>query len=501
MKREEAIALLELPREQAISAILELAQKAEHWERLQQKGENTADSPTTPSGMRPVYRKPAARGRKRRPGRKRGHPGAHRPPPQHIDHYQQHCLRHCPDCDSTLGEPIRTHTRIIEDIPAVTPKVTEHTVHGYWCGTCQKLVTAPVTEALPHSVLGLRFLVLTAWLHYSIGISVGNCVKIAAAFLGFTVSPGGLTQGWKNLARLLEGGYEDIRQKIRTSAVLHADETGWRINGITHWLWAFATKQFCYYLIDRHRGTAVVKAVLGTVFPGILITDFWGAYNALSALAKQKCYFHLFTELVKVDKLTTGPPWRRFRKKLARLLRDAVRLGERRAKLSAKRYERRKLRLHRRLDELIAAPWTDRHAKRLVKRLRRHRRELLTFLDHPEVSPYNNHAEQQMRVAVHTRKVSQQNRSLIGAKTHAILLSHFRTAQLQKLNPIDYLMQLVHAALVARKAPAVHMPLQKAAWARTRPPLQIPRPKVDAPSSILRDTARHAKTAYLPEVW
>ncbi|EQD52739.1 hypothetical protein B2A_06437, partial [mine drainage metagenome] len=123
-------------------------------------------------------------------------------------------------------------------------------------------------------------------------------------------------------------------------------------------------------------------------------------------------------------------------------MRDAVRLGERRGQLSAKRYARRKARLERRLDELIATAWTDRHAKRLVKRLRRHRHELLTFLDHANVSPYNNHAEQQMRAAVHTRKVSQQNRSLIGAKTHAILLSHFRTAQLQGLNPIDYVMQL-----------------------------------------------------------
>ena len=465
MRREEAIALLELPREQAITAILELAQQAEQWQRLQKRGEATAESPTTPSGMRPVYTKPAARGRKRRPGRKRGHPGARRPTPDHVDHYEEHGLSQCPHCESALGEPIRSHTRLIEDIPPVTPQVTEHTIHGYWCGTCRKIVTPVITAALPHSTLGLRFLIYTAWLHYAVGVSVGNCVKIAAASLGFTVSPGGLTQGWKNLAFLLEGGYQDILHKIRTSAVLHADETGWRINGVTHWLWAFATRLHCYYLIDRHRGTSVVTGVLGTVFPGILITDFWGAYNALEALAKQKCYFHLFTELVKVDKLTTGPPWRRFRKKLARLLRDAVRLGERRGKLSAMRYERRKTKLHRRLDELIAVPWTDRHAKRLVKRLRRHRHEMLTFLDHADVSPYNNHAEQQMRVAVHTRKVSQQNRSELGAKTHAILLSLFRTAQLQKLNPIDYVMQLARDALTTQiPRPTVEpLPLRKAA--------------------------------------
>jgi len=40
--------------------------------------------------------------------------------------------------------------------------------------------------------------------------------------------------------------------------------------------------------------------------------------------------------------------------------------------------------------------------------------EMLTFPDYMAVSPHNNHAEQQMRTAVHTRKVSQQNRSLQG---------------------------------------------------------------------------------------
>ena len=63
--------------------------------------------------------------------------------------------------------------------------------------------------------------------------------------------------------------------------------------------------------------------------------------------------------------------------------------------------------LHKCLDELIAAAFEDADAKRLIKRLRRHRDEMLTCLDHEGVSPYNNHAEQQMRTAMHTRKVSQ----------------------------------------------------------------------------------------------
>ena len=456
MNRAQALAILELPREQAVNLIVALGEKAERWDLLQAQGAaNTPISPTTPSGMTPVYLKPSARRRAKKPGQKPGHPGACRAPPEHIDDTCEHRLKTCPHCGTAVDKPIREHTRLIEDIPKVVPLVTAHTVHGYWCCQCKTIVTPKVSAALPRSRLGLRLVVYSAWLHYLVGVSVGNCVKIAALSLGFKVSPGGLTLAWKNLALLLEGHYDAIGQHIRHSAVLHADETGWRINGVTFWLWAFATRHYCYYLIHPRRGAAVVQQVLGTLFAGILITDFWGAYHAIEALAKQRCYFHLFTELIKVDKLNASATWKRFRKKLSRFLKDAVRLGQQRQQHSPPTYARRKAQLLQRLDDLIATAFEDADARRLIKRLRRHRGELLTFLDYEGVSPYNNHAEQQMRTAVHTRKVSQQTRSLQGAKTHAIFLSLFRSAELQSLNPFEYVLQLAQATLAGQSTDTI----------------------------------------------
>jgi len=456
VNRAEALAILALPRERAVNLIIAIAEKAERWDVLQAQGAaNTPISPTTPSGMTPVYLKPRARRRSKKPGQKPGHVGACRPAPEHISACEHHRLKACPHCGTAVDQPIREHTRLIEDIPKVVPLVTAHTVHGYWCSHCKTIVVPKVTAALPRSRLGLRLVVYSAWLHYLVGVSVGNCVKTAAVSLGFPVSPGGLTLAWKNLAALLEEHYDAIGNNIRHSAVLHADETGWRINGVTVWLWAFATRHYCYYLIDPRRGAAVVQQVLGTLFAGILITDFWGAYNAIETLAKQRCYFHLFTELIKVDKLNASATWKRFRKKLSRFLKDAVRLGQQRQQHSPPTYARRKAQLHQRLDELIAAAFDDADARRLIKRLRRHRGELLTFLDYEGVSPYNNHAEQQMGTAVHTRKVSQQNRSLQGAKTHAIFLSLFRSAELQALNPFEYVLQLAEAALAGQSTDTI----------------------------------------------
>jgi len=70
------------------------------------------------------------------------------------------------------------------------------------------------------------------------------------------------------------------------------------------------------------------------LFEGVLICDFWGAYNKISVLAKQRCFYHLLSELEKVDKSNKSATWKTFRKKLGRMLMDAVRLSSRKTDLT-----------------------------------------------------------------------------------------------------------------------------------------------------------------------
>lgn len=447
MTRDEAIAILDLPRPKAMKVILALAEKAEKYDELTKEV-----SPTTPSSMTPIYLKPSSGKRKKKPGRKKGHEGASRPRPDTVDHFKEHTLEHCPACQTPLKEPLGDYQRYTEDIPPIEkPEVTQHTVYRYWCPTCRKIVRPTIPDALPRANIGLRLVVFTAWLHYLVGVSVHNIVRLLSVVCRFSISAGGLTQAWCNLARLLEPVYMEIGQKISHSAVLHADETGWRLNGITHWLWGFSTKYLCYYLITKSRGSPVVKEVLGTIYKGILICDFWGAYNKITALAKQRCFYHLFTELVKVDRHNGSSEWKIFRKKFIRLLKDAIRLSERKGQLQPTVYDRRKGRLSDRLGAFLKIDSRDKDVKRLIKRLKRHRDELFTFLDYENVSPYNNHAEQQMRKPVLTRKVSQQNRSEQGTKTQAILMSLFRSVELQGENPVETILSMSKSILADTK--------------------------------------------------
>ena len=69
------------------------------------------------------------------------------------------------------------------------------------------------------------------------------------------------------------------------------------MQGKTYWLWCLATKNAACYLIDPKHGGSVLKRLFRSFFNGVLVTDFWGAYNSVSCLAKQKCLPHLLRDL------------------------------------------------------------------------------------------------------------------------------------------------------------------------------------------------------------
>lgn len=411
-------------------------------------------SPATPSGAIPAFKKPDSTKKprcRRRPGRRKGHPGTTRKIPEHTDREQVHApLEQCPKCKETLDAASTVEAdRIIEGIIAGASEAVRHVRCGRFCQTCDEYVFAPVLDAMPNDRISLYSYVLTAWLHYSSGLSMSNCAKLLG-HCGLSLTKGALAQGWQRLAGHLLPAYQQILERATGSLVLMADETSWRIWGIRHWLWYFGSRYWSYYVIDRHRSKAVVMEVLGELFEGVLITDFYAAYDAIGTWAKQRCIFHLFTELRKVDLRNDDLTWRWFRQKLVRILRDAISLAAN-DKINHATFERRKQRLHHRLDRLLELPTDDKDTLRLIKRLHRYRDEVLTFLDYaPIVSAYNNHSEQQMRVPVQSRRISQGNRSSAGAEAQVVLMSLFRSAELQGRDPVQYVLQLMHDAIAGR---------------------------------------------------
>jgi transposase len=416
-------------------------------------------TPSTPSGMVPVYEKPAVSKRAKTPGAKPGHPGASRKPPPEITHREEHpALETCPLCGSSLPPPSERRFRLIEDIPQTRPEVTEHSIPRHWCPTCQKLVEPPVPDALPGATFGHRLVTLTAWLHYGLGTTISQVLAVLRHSLHFTATEGGLVDTWQRLAAILRPWHDEIGREVKQGGTLHADETGWRVAGRTVWLWCFTTARATYYMIDRSRGAPALLKFFTEEFAGILVTDFWAAYNVVVCLGRQACLVHLFRELERVDELDRSDSWVAFRKKLKRLLGDAIRLGTQRPTLSPESFASRRALLNTRRDELLDAPWTNAHAHRLLKRLRRYRDALFTFLDHPDVPSDNNHAEREIRPAVIIRKNSLCNRSENGASVQAILMSIYRTLRLRGLDPLETIVDALKTYVRTSSLPSLPGP-------------------------------------------
>jgi hypothetical protein len=333
------------------------------------------------------------------------------------------------------------------------PVCTEHTLHRDWCPRCQKRVEPRVSDALPGSTLGNHVLTLSAWLHYGLGNTLSQVVDVFNYHLQLKLTPGGLIQQWYRLQEILYPWYEELQAEALQSAVLHADETGWRVDGKTHWLWCFTTPRLTYYLIDRRRGSPVLAEFFRDEFAGTLVTDFWGAYNFVQCGARQMCLAHLLRDLKFVEQYKRpGPHWPPFVKKLRRLLGDAIRLHKH-GNRDDPAFASRRQRLHDRLAALIDTPWQDSQARRLIKRLRRHQGDLFTFLHRTDVPFDNNHAERAIRPAVIIRKNSYANRSDRGADAQAVLMSIYRTLKQRGHDPITIIRNALTTYLATRQLP------------------------------------------------
>ena len=446
--------LLSMRPEEIRWAFLEITARWAQEREILDSSQTGEISPSTPSGQIPVYEKPNTKRRRGKVGAREGHPGKRREAPERIDEVKEHTLERCPCCGEALEAAFEERERITEDIPEVKSVITKHIIKRYRCKHCGKTVEGRVTEALPRAALGNRILALTAWMHYGLGTTLSQIIAVLNSHLSFKISEGGLVEMWHRLAKILDEWYEEIALEARSEAVLHADETGWRVNGRTHWLWCFTSKNLTCYFINRSRGSPALLEFMGETFSGCLITDFWPAYNLIACKSRQYCLAHMFREIDKVDASNKSEEWKLFKKKLTRLLKDAMRLNQAEG-VDDETWESRYARLLDRLDIICREHDSDHDVVRLCKRLRKYAHGMFTFLVDENVHHTNNHAEREIRPAVIMRKVIQQNRSDKAAHTQEVLMSVYRTLKLRGCDPVKTVVDALSIYLETGKLPVL----------------------------------------------
>jgi transposase len=445
--RDQEIAELKEQLRQALVAIEKLKKQNELLRTKVEELERAGKRQAAPFARRKLVEQ------RKRPGRKAGQGKfAHRakPSPKEVNETKVARLHGCPECGGKLRE-IHKHEQYEVDIPPVEPVITRFVNYSGYCGECKKRVRSrhPEQTSLASGaagvVVGPRAKAFAADLKHRLGVSYGKVSEVLNDAFDLQVSRSGWCQADQKLAEIARPMYEDLIETVRQCSVVHADETGWRIDTLSAWLWVFTNQEVTVYAIRDNRSSDVVIEILGQEFRGTLASDCFLAYDdrRLRDWLKQKCLSHLLKDLKEMEENKTGRALH-FARQLTTLLQQAIALKAEKPRLDPFTFYQRSQVLEAQLDALIGPQrrLKDRENARFARRLRKHRAHLLRFLYVDDLEATNNQAERMLRPAVITRKTNGCNRTRQGADAHAILSSVLVTCHQHSIPILDYLVQL-----------------------------------------------------------
>jgi len=382
-----------------------------------------------------------------------------RPVPAHIDEHRTVELPRdpggtasCPHCHTQLSD-LRHHERVIEEIiPARPITLCYHTTSGY-CPSCRKRIESRAEEQpppadVPHAQLGLNALCTAAILRVIYRLPLRQIASLFEQLPGLSISPAGIVKQLRRLSKWLLTQYHRLKLLIRASAVVYADETGWRTDGKNTQLWTLTTDRHTLYHVDESRSGKVIAQLLGEAFgadgKSTLVSDFYSAYDQFDC-PQQKCLVHLLRELKETIARRTELFSHPFFQRCKRLLKEMLKLKDKAAQLTPEVYAHQVQLLEKRLTQLGEERFDDADADRLARRIGKYNGKLTTFLHKPQVDASNNAAERALRPAVVMRKITGGSRSALSANAWAILASVMRTAQQQGRDLMETLQTLLKA--------------------------------------------------------
>lgn len=389
----------------------------------------------------------------KRPGRKPGTDygrQATRPDPtpeQITETYEAPLPASCPHCGSDAVEATRTALQYQVELPQ-KPIYRRFHVQCGRCRQCRRRLQGrhplQTSNALgaARSQLGPVLQAFLALAQKQLGLAYGKCTRLLQDVWGIRLTRGGVVQALQRLARRVTPAVAQIRQAIRASPEVAADETGWRIGGQSAWLHTQATARAVCYVINRSRASAVTAQVLGWDYAGVLVHDGLRTYDNFSRAQHQQCLAHV---LRRCRELQSDAP-----------ARSAAVLTWIQEHLQEALAHRERLRTEPQRQQTLAL-WVWCHRATLLQRLERWRprrldlcrfrrflqqrsTSLFTFLQHGSQAT-SWRAEQALRPAVVNRKVWGGNRTPLGALVQSTLMTVLGTLERQGHSLLEALSQ------------------------------------------------------------
>src|SRR3989338_1598270 len=423
--------------------ILKLRKENQRLKKIEEEYEEHKHECSILDKKLPYFIKEEIKKRHKTSGQKIGHKGYSRKIPERINFIKKVILDKCPECQGKdISKVQEVRERFVEDIPEPTETIiTKYEIERKYCRNCKKIIEREVEDALPNSRYGLRVMLLVSFMKIGLALPSQKIIQMLQAQYSLIISDGEIYKMLEQVAQAFGLHYKKLQQKIREAAVKHSDETGWRINGKSHWLWLFINSEAAIYIINKKRSSNVPVNFFREQKNKTIINDRYMAYNVLakkSGCSLQLCWAHLL----------------RNTKDLAEHYEEAEYIHKRFKTIfkEADKYEHYANKkqvndLFHKIDLIAEKRYKHSEVRKFVKSVCKfHRENLFRFVTNLEIEATNNRAERGIRKAVIIRKISNGNRSKKGVDILGVLLSVIETLKIQGKNPLNEMRKIIQTS-------------------------------------------------------
>ena len=433
------------------------ARIAELEEQLAQNSRNSSKPPSSdgPGHKNPLRKQPS--GKKR--GGQQGHRKAQREliPEQQCNSVMPLIPEQCAHCGETLAgvdpEPQRHQ---VWDIPPIETIVTEYQRHRLTCLCCEKSTRADLPDGVPTGQAGPNLIAHVGILLTKYRMSHRLVAEYLETILGIPCSDGWIAKLQRIASKSLETPYEQISQQVRQARVVHIDETSYKLENQSGWLWGAIEKAASLFRIAGSRGAGIAQQILGEQYSGIVVSDRYSSYNWLKTERRQLCWAHLKRDFKKLSE-SKHEPTQKIGEQLLELQSRIFDNWHRfkNGQLARSRLKENCLIWQGEMHMLLEQGWLagNKKAVGMCWHIWKYFDALWTFLTVAGVDPTNNTAERSLRPGVIKRKLSFGVNSETGRQFLERTLSVLATCRQRGINELAYVTACVKAHFAGQTPP------------------------------------------------
>ena len=380
-----------------------------------------------------------------RSGRRRNRPnrtGAKRPRWKLRLNKTAHIIvKKCPNCRSRKIKPGRSIARTIIDLKfstrGVKRWVVRYLANEYACAKCRATFTPP---AVPPA--GSKFgWGLASWCIYNYIVAGQNLSRVVAG-LGHLFR---LSVPQPTVYRFKDYVADHYRQYCRRlfaelmrAPYLHIDETPVKLKTQTGYVWVLTNGDTAYYFYRHSREGAFLRELLNG-FSGILISDFFTAYDSLE-VRQQRCLIHLLRDFnEELLKAPYDEELRMLGDQFAGVLGPIVNTiddhGLKRWHLSKHKAAASKF-----VGWVAESKFSSRPASKLQARITKYEKMLFTFLDCNGVAWNNNNAERAMKVFARHRRFADGRFTARSIEHYLTILTVYQTCEFRGIEFLEFIL-------------------------------------------------------------